>query len=150
MIQTEQLTGFEKGTHLFQKYGVNSDSHGRLQDAYEHQAPIINTDITMAFLMELVQSKGAMLHTTSIQGNVLEQEAHLLETYSANAIVNATGIMACEAATDNAVYCLHGGLLQLVNDGKLFPKVNNAMLVSSETKFDGDFHNMVFIVPRND
>ena len=150
LIRTEQLAGFEKGTHLFQKYGVNPDSHGGLQDAYEHQAPVVDTDVAMAFLMELAQSKGAMLHTATIQGDVLEQEAHLLETYGANAIVNATGVMAREVATDDAVYCLRGGLLRLINDGTLFPKVNNAMLVSSETKFDGDFHDMAFIVPRND
>ncbi|OQD60219.1 hypothetical protein PENPOL_c026G07342 [Penicillium polonicum] len=150
LIRTEQLEDFEKGTHLFQKYGVNPDSHGGLHDAYEHQAPIIDTDVAMAFLMELIRSKGATLHTANIQGDILDQEGYLLETYGADAIVNATGVMAREAATDNAVYCLRGGLLRLINDGTHFPKVNNAMLVSSETKFDGDFHDMAFIVPRND
>lgn len=146
----EQLADVEKGPHLFQKYGVNHTSHGGLQDAYEHLAPIIDTDVAMGFLTDLVRRKGAMLKTATISGNILEQESYILDSYGADAIVNATGVWALDSAADREVYCLRGGLLRLINDGSAFPKVENAMVVSSETKFDGNFQDMAFIVPRND
>ncbi|KAL4962028.1 FAD-dependent oxidoreductase [Aspergillus stella-maris] len=131
----------ERGDHLFAKYGVNRASHGGLQEAYEHEAPIIDTDVAMAFLTDLVRRKGAELVTDTVYGNILDQESELLKTYSADAIVNATGVWARDIAPDTKVYCLRGGLLRITNDGMDFPKINNAMIVSSETKFDGNFQD---------
>ncbi|KAK5996733.1 Glyoxalase domain-containing protein 5 [Cladobotryum mycophilum] len=150
LIKQTKLQGFSRGTHLFQKYGVNVDSHGGLVDSYEHLAPVIDTDVAMAYLMRLVWSKGARLETDAIHGDVLAQEDHLLQIYGADAIVNATGVWAGEAATDKTVYPLRGGLLRLINDGTDFPKVENCMVVSSATMRDGNFRDMAFLVPRND
>lgn len=78
LIKQSNLGRFSRGTHLFDKYGVNIASHGGLVDAYEHLAPVIDTDVAMAFLMRLVKSKGARLETDTIHGNILLQEEHLL------------------------------------------------------------------------
>ncbi|KAF9892140.1 hypothetical protein FE257_002546 [Aspergillus nanangensis] len=144
------MEGFARGTHLFAKYGVNAASHGGLQDAYEHLAPIIDTDVAMSFLMRLVRSKGARFETDTVHGDILAQEDHLLSVYGADAIVNATGVWAGAAAADDSVYPMRGGVLRVVNDGTDFPKLENSMVVSSESKSDGYFRDMAFIVPRND
>lgn len=149
-IQDAELEGFSRGTHLFQKYGVNVSSHGGLQDAYEHMAPVIDTDVAMSFLMRLVRRKGARMETDTVYDDILSQEEHLLKMYDADAIVNATGVWAGETASDETVYPLRGGLLRVINDGKDFPKIENSMVVSSPTQEDGSFRDMAFLVPRND
>ncbi|EAS29795.3 uncharacterized protein CIMG_08541 [Coccidioides immitis RS] len=150
LVLGSKLEGFHWGMELLDKYGANVNSHGGLKDAYEHMAPIIDTDVAMSFLMRLVKSKGAQLHTDTIHGDLLDQERHLLRTYHADAIVNATGVMGSETASDNTVYHLRGAVLRVINDGTDFPRVNNAMLVSTESRADGNFKDMAFIVPRND
>ncbi|KAL2862219.1 FAD-dependent oxidoreductase [Aspergillus lucknowensis] len=149
-IQETGLDNFSQGTHLFEKYGINTKSHGGLKDAYEHDAPIIDTDVAMSFLTRLVRSKGAKLETDTIHGDLLAQEEHLLGIYEADAIINATGVWAGEAASDDSVYPLRGGLLRLINDGTDFPKVDNCMVVSSETMYNGNFRDMAVLIPRND
>ncbi|KAH6893327.1 FAD dependent oxidoreductase family protein [Thelonectria olida] len=150
LIKQVKLEGFSRGTHLLDKYGVNVASHGGLKDSYEHLAPVIDTDVSMAFLTRLVKAKGARLETDTIHGALLAQEDHLLTTYNAAALVNATGVWAGELASDATVYPLRGGVLRLINDGSSFPKVENAMVVSTETKRDGNFRDMAFVLPRND
>lgn len=149
-IQEAELEGFSRGTQLFTKYGVNESSHGGLQDAYEHVAPVIDTDVAMSFLMRLVRRKGGRMETDTVHGDILGQEEHLLKIYDADVIVNATGVWAGEAAGDESVYPLRGGLLRVINDGRDFPKVENSMVVSSATREDGSFRDMAFLVPRND
>ncbi|PLB52650.1 FAD dependent oxidoreductase family protein [Aspergillus steynii IBT 23096] len=149
-IQEAELEGFSRGTQLFEKYGVNVSSHGGLQDAYEHVAPVIDTDMAMSFLMRLVRRKGGRMETDTVYGDILDQEEHLRKIYGADVIVNATGVWAGEAASDETVYPLRGGLLRVLNDGRDFPKVENSMVVSSPTREDGSFRDMAFLVPRND
>ncbi|CAG8937278.1 unnamed protein product [Penicillium salamii] len=149
-IKSTRLEGFSQGTHLFDKYGVNTNCHGGLVDAYEHDAPVIDSDVAMSFLMRLVRSKGARLVTDVIHGDILNQEDSLLHLYKADAIVNATGVWAREAAADKNVYPLRGGMLRVINDGTDFPKVENAMVVSTETRQNGNFHDMAVLIPRND
>lgn len=144
------MEGFSRGLHIFDKYGVNAHSHGGLHDAYEHFAPIVDTDVAMSFLMRLVSSKGATLVTDTTHGDLLPQEEHLRRIYGADALVNATGVWGGHAAADNTVYPMRGATLRVVNDGSDFPKMENGMVVSSETKTDGHFRDMAFIVPRND
>ena len=150
LVVESELEGFQWGMELADKYGVNVKLHGGLKDAYEHLAPMIDTDAAMAFLMRLVKSKGAQLHTGIIHGDLLEQEQHLIQTYHADAIVNATGVMAHETAADDSVYPLRGALLRVINDGSDFPQIKNATLVSTESRSDGNFRDMAFIVPRSD
>ncbi|KAJ5081226.1 hypothetical protein N7456_013464 [Penicillium angulare] len=140
---------FQQGLELASKYGVDTNAFGGLKDAYEHLAPVIDTDTAMSFLMRLVRAKGAKFHTDTILGNLIDQEAHILRMYQADAIVNATG-MARELASDKEVYPLRGGVLRVINDGTDFPKIDNSLIVAADKKDDGTYGERAFVVPRND
>ncbi|KAK2742808.1 hypothetical protein FQN57_005099 [Myotisia sp. PD_48] len=150
LVLRSKLKGFHWGMDLAKKYGANVSSHGGLKDAYEHVAPVIDTDVGMSFLMRLVRSKGAKFYTDTIHGDLRDHEQHLLRTYQADVIVNATGVMGNETAADDSVYPLRGAVLRVINDGSDFPRITNSMLVSTESRADGNFRDMAFIVPRND
>ncbi|KAJ5887626.1 hypothetical protein N7495_007667 [Penicillium taxi] len=149
LAQKTSPSGFHWGMDLVKKYDVNVNAHGGLQDAYEHLAPVIDTDRAMAFLMRHVRSKGAEMYTDTIIGDLLHHEAHILRAYGADAIVNATG-MACETAADDGVYPLRGAVLRVINDGSDFPQIRSSLIVTAETKADGTYEDIAFIVPRND
>lgn len=142
--------GIQCDVDLVHKYGANVDMRGGIKDAYEHLAPIIDTDTAMMFLVQLVKSKGAVLLTKEVQGELLQQEESLKSTYGAATIVNATGVGAGELASDSAVLPVRGALLRVINDGSSFPKIENAMIVSAETRKDGVHESMAFVVPRTD
>lgn len=151
LILRNNLPGFQWSLpNLISKYNVNQSSHGGLKDAYEHLAPVIDTDIAMPFLLRHVRAKGATLITDTITTSLPAIESHLLRTYNASAIVNATGVGGLETASDESVYPLRGAVLRAINDGSDFPRVTNAMVVSTESQPDGNFRDMAFIVPRND
>ena len=145
----KNLTGYRRGSELFGEYSINSEHAGGLAEAYEYTAPVINVDRAMSFLTNLVKSKGAVLKTVTIKGDLLDQESKLLKEYKVDAIVNAMGLGAGEVAADPNVYGLHGALLRLVNDGKDFPIVRNAIIVSS-TKVGESGGDGAFILPRED
>lgn len=145
----KNLPGYRRGYKLFGEYNINSEHAGGLADAYEYTAPVINVDRAMSFLTDLVKSKGAVLKTGTIKGDLLDQEFKLLEEYKVDAIVNAMGLGASEAAADAKAYGLHGALLRLINDGSDFPVVRNAMIVSS-TKVGESGGDGAFILPRQD
>lgn len=142
--------GVRRGAHLIAKYGANGGVRGGLKDAYEHLAPVIDTDTAMFHLLSLVEAKGAMLHTQHICGDLRAQEVELLETHQASAIVNASGVGAADLASDSLVLPVRGALLRVVNDGTSFPKIDNAMIVSAETRPDDRHESMAFVVPRTD
>lgn len=66
------------------------------QDAYQHNAPAIDTDAYLVFLRELVIQKGATLVTGRVSGDLLASEDSLLATYEADVIVNASGLASWE------------------------------------------------------
>ncbi|OGM39170.1 D-amino acid oxidase [Aspergillus bombycis] len=141
---------FHWGIELAGKYGVDVSSNGGMKDAYEHPAPVIDTDVAMAFLMRLVRSKGARMYTDSIVGDLRDQESHLLTTYRADAIVNASGLGAREIASDPRAHSLRGGILRVVNDGSDFPKIESSIIVAADEDADGKYIDIAFIVPRSD
>ncbi|KAJ6783553.1 hypothetical protein PWT90_07707 [Aphanocladium album] len=142
--------GIRRGVDLVAKYGANINVRGGLKDAYEHLAPIIDTDTAMLHLLSLVQDKGAVLHTRAMHGDLRPQERDLLDAYKADAIVNASGVGAADLASDSHVLPVRGALLRVINDGSAFPKIDNAMIVSAETRPDGRHESMAFVVPRTD
>ena len=103
----------------------------------------------MYWLRDTVSQKGATLVTGCVSGNLLAQEDALLKQYNAIAIINATGLSAFELAGDKTVYPLRGALIRVVNDGKRFPKVTEALAVGIDEAHKGE-QELVFIVPRND
>jgi D-amino-acid oxidase len=98
-IMASGIRGFVRGRSIIDRRDVNK-SYG-VVDAYEHLAPIIDTDQCMAYLQELVVSKGADLHKTTVSGDLFDQEEELLAEYRADAIVNATGLAGTELAGDD-------------------------------------------------
>ncbi|KAJ5190135.1 FAD dependent oxidoreductase [Penicillium cinerascens] len=145
-IQKSGIRGFFRDRHLLRVPDVNS-AYG-IVDAYEHLAPIIDTDRAMRWLMELVQAKGARLVTEYIHGDLFAQENALLERFSADVIVNATGLACAETAGDMSCYPIRGALIRVINDGTDFPKINQAMTITADAAHDAN--EIVFIVPRND
>lgn len=104
----------------------------------------------MTWLRYTVSKKGARLVTAKISGDLLAQEDKLLAKYNATAIINCTGLNAYETAADKTVLPLRGALIRVINDGKKFPKVTEALCVSHDDTHGADAEDIVFIVPRND
>lgn len=149
-IAKSAIRGFRHDPAIIQERKVNAEFGGGLRDAYEHQAPIIDSDQGMQWLMRLVKNKGAVLVTEAVHQDLLELESHLLEKYEADVIVNASGLSSRMLAADPTVFPVRGATLRLVNDGRDFPKVEHAAIVSTDTNKDGQFTDLVFMVPRND
>jgi D-amino-acid oxidase len=139
------MRGFRHSSSLILQRRVNGDTG--VVDAFEHLSPMLDSDRSMRFLMDLVQSKGAKIVTKTIQGDLWENEDELLRTFQADVILNATGLGSRELVSDNTLYPARSGVLQVINDGTEFERVTHAMVVATDIL---DNYNVVFIVPRND
>ncbi|KAF8656402.1 hypothetical protein AX16_002547 [Volvariella volvacea WC 439] len=142
------IQGFLRDPKLVTQHAVNQKAG--VVDSYRHLSPVIDTDQYMFYLRSLVLSKGGQLVTAKISGDVLEQEERLLKRYGAYAIINATGLGAYESAGDRTVVPLRGALIRVINDGKRFPIVKEALCVSHDDTHGAEAEDIVFIVPRND
>lgn len=145
-IMASGVRGFVRSRGLIEKRDIDPN-YGAV-DAYEHLAPIIDTDQSMGWLMELVKSKGATLVTEELDGDLFEQEEQLRRRFRADVIVNATGLAGAELAGDASCYPIRGGLIRVINDGTDFPKVESALTISADAAHSA--HEIVFLVPRND
>ncbi|BBN11093.1 D-amino-acid oxidase [Marchantia polymorpha subsp. ruderalis] len=127
-------------------------AHSELKDAYQHLAPVIDTDQYMVWLTGRVVSLGAELRHAEITHRLLDIEADLLHQFKADAIVNCTGLGAMVTAADDNVYPLRGCLIRVKNDGFSMPKVTKALCVPhDDSKADmGNSEDLVFIVPRSE
>ncbi|KIY64814.1 FAD dependent oxidoreductase [Cylindrobasidium torrendii FP15055 ss-10] len=141
------IKGVRRDANIINELAINQKAG--VVDAYQILAPGIDTDAYMFFLYDVVTAKGGVLETRKISGDLLDQELELLEEYKASAIVNATGVSAFETANDKSVYPLRGALVRVVNDGKRFPKVTQALAVTHD-ETHATPEDLVFIVPRND
>ncbi|KAH8880778.1 FAD dependent oxidoreductase [Thozetella sp. PMI_491] len=145
-IMAAGVRGFRRSPDILEQRRVDS-THGGV-DAYELMAPIIDTDQAMTWLMGLVQAKGATLVTDTIYHDLLEIEDELRDCYSADVIINCTGLAGSILAGDETCYPIRGGLIRVINDGRDFPKVEAALTITADAVHD---HNeIVFLVPRND
>lgn len=146
-IMSSGVRGFRRDAAAILQARRVSPRYGAV-DAYEHLAPVIDTDACMRFLAELVAAKGARLVTRAVRGDLLDREAGLRAEFGAAAIVNATGLASAELAGDGSCYPIRGGLVRVVNDGRDFPKVDAALTVSANAAHSPN--EIVFLVPRND
>lgn len=144
-IEKSGVRGFNRSPDTIQLQGI--DPRCGAVDAYEHQAPIIDTDRCMEWLMVLIQSKGAKLHTETIDDDLFHQEEALLKRFNASAIINCTGLSSLTLAGDTTCYPLRGALIRVLNDGINFPKVESSLAIAADAARDNE---IVFIVPRND
>ncbi|CAO1603758.1 hypothetical protein XANCAGTX0491_007336 [Xanthoria calcicola] len=144
-IANSGVHGFSRSAESIHKHGINP-RYGAV-DAYEHLAPVIDTDRCMEWLRLLVQSKGAKFHTETITGDLFSQEQELLTRFAADVILNCTGLSALSLAGDKTCYPLRGALIRVVNDGTDFPKVESSLAITADAAQDNE---IIFIVPRND
>lgn len=149
-IMASGVQGFRRGSKIVEERRVNPTygTTGSVADSYEIQAPIIDTDVAMTWLMGLVRSKGAKFITETIHSDLLLVERDLLTRFSADAIVNCTGLNGTELAGDKSCYPIRGGLIRVLNDGRDFPKVESALTITADAVHNSN--EIVFIVPRND
>ena len=145
-LMSSGVRGFRRDAEIIKERNVD-ESYGAI-DAYQHLAPIIDTDESMKWLTGLVEKKGAKLVTETIVGDIFDQEADLRVKYHADVIINATGLAGTELAGDTSCYPIRGGLLRVINDGSDFPKLDHALTITADAVHDSN--EIVFIVPRND
>ncbi|KAH9896267.1 FAD dependent oxidoreductase [Xylariomycetidae sp. FL2044] len=145
-IMASGVRGFYRGFDIIEQRGVDP-SYGAV-DAYELMAPIIDTDKAMHWLMDLVESKGASFVTETVNGDLTAMEDSLRSRFSADVIVNCTGIQGQVLAGDESVYPIRGGLIRVINDGNDFPKVDAALTITADAAHSDS--EIVFLVPRND
>ncbi|KAJ5352056.1 D-amino-acid oxidase [Penicillium brevicompactum] len=122
----------------------------KFKSGYSHKAPILNTDKSLAYLMALVQRKGATLETRKVK-DLRESGQQLLTDYNADVIVNATGLGSKKLLNDQDVYPVRGAIRRVdnVRHGQ-FRHLNDAYLVPAQIGPDRLPSKTVFIVPRSD
>ncbi|KAI1775052.1 FAD dependent oxidoreductase [Hypoxylon cercidicola] len=136
---------------IFDSIRVPKEWREKLKYGYTHDAPIINTDKAMVYLMALVQSKGAELETQELHGRLEDLGSDLLEEHKAQAIINATGLGAKELVGDTDVYPVRGAIKRVSNNNtNRFEAINEAYLVPAQTDDYKQPTRVVFLVPRND
>lgn len=141
----EDIQGFMQGI------GVGEHYQGLLKDAYTHDAPIINTDKAMVFLMELLRNKGAEMETVHLE----KLEKQYLEDlgYKPDGVINATGLGAKDLVADKDVFPVRGAIKRMANSTfDKFHNLNEAYLVPSQVDpaNNKDHVKTVFLVPRSD
>lgn len=77
-IKKAGLHAFRHDFSLLQEY---DHSGCGVADGFEHLSPVIDTDQAMKFLVGLLQSKGAILLSDTMHGDLWKNEKKLLETY---------------------------------------------------------------------
>ncbi|KAF9031560.1 nucleotide-binding domain-containing protein [Hymenopellis radicata] len=142
IMAQKDIKGVRRDANIVHEHEVNQKAG--VVDAYQHLAPVIDTDAYMHWLRFVLVCKGAVMETRRINGDLLDQEEELLAEYGADAIVNATGLAGLELAGDDSVYPLRGALIRVVNDGTKFPKVTEALAVTHDDT-RGEDEDIVFI-----
>lgn len=113
-IISSGVRGFRHDAQIIGERGID-EKFGAV-DAYEHLAPIIDTDRAMQWLTNLVEQKGAGLITGTSTGDLFNQETSLRAKYNVDVIFNAAGLAEAELAGDTACYPIRGSLLGVIND----------------------------------
>ncbi|KAK1218313.1 hypothetical protein PQX77_019005 [Marasmius sp. AFHP31] len=114
-------------------------------DSYTFLVPHFTTPETLSYLLFLIKSKGAHLHTHRIEGDLFLQELDLRRKWNADAIVNCTGIGSVELADDHLCYPNRGGFINVINDGIDFPHIKRGITVHLG---NGRKKGGVVVVPR--
>ena len=130
---------FRHDAALIQENAVNPALGFR--DAYSHLAPMVDTDVYLAWLMKEVQAAGC---------RIVERKLHslhdgLLAEFEAGAVVNCSGLGARDLG-DDTVYPLRGAVIRVRNDGRAIPRITQAHCVSHDGASPDPV--FIFIVPR--
>ena len=139
----DRVRGFVHDPGLIEDGGVNPAAG--MRDAYQHVAPMIDTDSYMGWLMGQVRRAGCAVVQGRINGLLSRNERYLEALFGVECIVNCSGLGALELADDD-MYPLRGALIRVRNDGASMPPVLKAHCVAHEQ--GSTEQDMVFIVPR--
>lgn len=139
----DRVRGFVHDARLIEDGGANPAAG--MRDAYQHVAPMIDTDRYMAWLMGQVRRAGCEVVQGRVNGALRRNEPYLEALFGVQCIVNCSGLGALELADDD-MYPLRGALIRVRNDGVGMPPVLKAHCVSHEQ--GSTEQDMVFIVPR--
>ena len=110
----EKVRQFKHDAALIKENGINAQLGFR--DAYSYLAPMIDTDVYMHWLLGEARKVGCRIVEGKITGRLREQEHSLTRQYEVDAIINCTGLGACEL-TGDSVTPLRGALVRIRNDG---------------------------------
>ncbi len=137
------VPGFRRDPALVRENGVNEGIG--LVDAYRHLAPMVDTDVYMAWLLQQVQAVGTRVVRRKIVDDLRHAEQALKAEFDADVIVNCSGLGSREIAGED-MYPLRGAVVRLVNDGTRMPLLTQAHCVSHDHVTSDQ--EIVFIVPR--
>lgn len=136
---------FRHDAGLIAENGVNPQLG--YQDAYQHLAPMIDTDVYLRWLLAEVRRAGCLVAERKLTGSLRAQESLLTAEYQAEVIINCTGLGARELV-DDQVIPLRGALVRLRNDGRRAPRITQAHCVSHDGSTTS--RSFIFILPRGD
>jgi D-amino-acid oxidase len=140
----DHVLGFAHSAELIADNGVNPDAG--MVDAYTFLAPMVDTDRYMSWLHREGTMAGCTLLRRRISGDLRGQEQHLRQEFTADLIVNCTGLGAYELASDTDLCPHRGAVIRLDNTGKFMPRITAAHCVANDPSTDQQ--DMIFIVPR--
>ncbi|RYP75431.1 hypothetical protein DL769_003825 [Monosporascus sp. CRB-8-3] len=133
-IESSNIKGFRSNRNLRSAVGQDADNSFGIADAYELQAPVIDTDKAMEWLMRPVEGKWASFATEFIQDDLLSIEDSLRRRYIVDIIVNASGLGSKVLPGDDTVTPLRVGLLRVINDRRHFPRINHALGLPNQSE----------------
>lgn len=138
-----KVFGFRHDANMIIEEGVNQEIN--LVDAYKHEAPMVDTDVYMPWLMKQAKGLGVKIIPYKVIGELKVIRHELCSKFNCNYIINCAGLGASELSNEH-MYPLRGALVRIKNDGKQFPVLDKAYCVSfdEETRIQ----DIVFIVPR--
>ena len=140
-----KVKGFCHDASLIRREGINPKTG--MVDAYCHEAPMVDTDIYMEWLLKEVLGLDVEVLQAEITETLSDIEEMLLEQYSCDYIVNCSGLGSIKLANED-MYPLRGALVRIKNNGKKFPVLDKAYCVSFDEKTREQ--DIVFIVPRGE
>ena len=140
-----KVKGFRHDAKMIQEEEVNQNIN--LIDAYKHEAPMVDTDIYMPWLLNQVKELNVQVKPFNVSGRLIDIHEELCTKFDCEYIINCAGLGASELANEY-MYSLRGALIRIKNNGKKFPILNKAYCVSFDEKTKEQ--DIVFIVPRGE
>ena len=154
-----RMTGFQRHPNngksmesWLKDIGIGEPYWKQLKDAYTHNAPIVNTDKAMKYLMAHIRNKGADMETLLVKMPLKEQLAK--HGYTPDGVINATGLGAENLGDPTDVFPVRGAIKRIANtDNEKFKNLDEAYLVPTQVvdpTSPNDHTKTVFLVPRSD
>lgn len=143
----EKLINFQHDAKIIQEHGVDPSL---FKDAYAYDAPVIDTDEYLAWLLSLIDScKNSLIVSRRIDGSISAIAKDLLDEFDAQLIINCSGLGSLQLANDLTVFGVRGGLIYVDNSGRHSKQINQAHCTSlSELGLSEGY--FIFILPRGE